>query len=78
MAHTGPLSAGAALYQHSTICLWETWAVDNLDLYTQWEQWAEALSMVPGADLYQRLYDGLPSVFKTTLQQCVEAHRKEH
>lgn len=46
--------------------------IDN-GMFRQWEQWAKALSMVPGSEFYQRLYDGLPSSFQTTLQQNLEA-----
>lgn len=47
----------------------EKQAVIHNGMFKRWEQWAEALNMVPGSDLYQRLYDDLPFYFQTTIRR---------
>lgn len=58
--------------------MWETGAVIGNGIFSQWEQWAESLSMVPGSALFQNLYDNLPSYFQTTADKVVLAKQIAH
>ncbi|RYZ21736.1 MAG: hypothetical protein EOP49_46875 [Sphingobacteriales bacterium] len=42
-------------------------------MFTHWEQWAEALNMVPGSAFYQSLYDDLPSTCQSTMSRNLAA-----
>ena len=69
--HSAP--AGVSLYQQDAFCRWEIAAVTETGMFMRWEQWAEALSMVPGSEFYQCLYDDLPSSFQTTARKSLAA-----